>query len=96
MRTQGFAPIGPPWSDLVGISCYWCNILEAVPAELWPCKPGLGQGVLACPPRPETGTGSGGATGLEYAVVVVIFRRGIYGTVALQARSGAGSHGVMG
>ena len=43
-------------------------------------------GVLACP----------GATGLEYAVVVVIFRRGIYGTVALQARSGPGSHGVMG
>lgn len=42
-------------------------------------------GVLACP----------GATGLEYAVVAVIFRRGVYGTVALQARSGPGSNEIL-
>ena len=42
-------------------------------------------GVLACPPRPETGTGSGGATGLEYGVAAAIFRRGVYETPAPEA-----------
>jgi len=33
-------------SDLAGISCCCCNILEPTPTELRPCKPGLGQGIL--------------------------------------------------
>jgi hypothetical protein len=31
--------------------------------------------IMACPPRPETGTGSGGATLLEYTVGVTVFRK---------------------
>ena len=40
-------------------------------------------GVLACP----------GATGLEYGVAAEMFRRGVYGTPAPEARSGPGSDG---
>jgi len=29
-------------------------------------------GILARPPRPETGTGSGGATRMEYDIITVI------------------------
>ena len=47
-------------------------------------------GDSACPPRPETGTGSGGATLLEYTIVVSLFQDHGLCTHTLQARSGPG------
>ena len=38
-------------------------------------KKGYSQTIVARPPRPETGTGSGGATCLEYTAILVVFQR---------------------
>ncbi len=46
--------------------------------------------VSACPPRPETGTGSGGATLLGHSLVAAVFRNSSSGPHSLKARSGPG------
>ena len=51
---------------------------------------------MACPPRPETGTGSGGATSLGHSVVASLFRNSSSGPHSLKARTGPGSNGTMG
>ena len=46
--------------------------------------------IAACPPRPETGTGSGGATLLDHDVVVVVLHKQSLYLHAFKARSGPG------
>ena len=46
--------------------------------------------IFACPPRPETGTGSGGATFVENVAVVGLLGMLSYMAQYLHARSGPG------
>jgi hypothetical protein len=62
---------GPPWRDIKKSFTFRYYFLDTGHWLLMLLKSGLGQGLTCRPPRPETGTGSGGATCLEQVPLTV-------------------------